>query len=272
MFCPNCGKELPDGAKFCAHCGKAVRTTYIESTSNNSGVTEPVPEILQISETAKGHPQREILRPRNIIMLVAVVCIISIVAISAVRASNKRALKDMTVDTLYRVFQYEITAHYDPLMPKPVYENGYEITYDKSAFKMVASSEPNSFVLTGNFIARDLVSDGNPEYIVSIKSDVKSDFMRKLCSCGNWAVEYEDPEFIVPTIDIGLGVDIGFFNFCGTYASIYDSTNILEVDGDSTSIVLTGFNDDTTLFHAGITLAEFMSSTPRNRVHYSDKT
>lgn len=24
MFCPNCGKELPDGVKFCAHCGKAV--------------------------------------------------------------------------------------------------------------------------------------------------------------------------------------------------------------------------------------------------------
>lgn len=24
MFCPKCGKDLPDGAQFCAHCGKAV--------------------------------------------------------------------------------------------------------------------------------------------------------------------------------------------------------------------------------------------------------
>lgn len=24
MFCPKCGKELPDGVQFCVHCGKAV--------------------------------------------------------------------------------------------------------------------------------------------------------------------------------------------------------------------------------------------------------
>src|SRR5689334_9364112 len=24
MFCPSCGKQIPDGSKFCLHCGKAT--------------------------------------------------------------------------------------------------------------------------------------------------------------------------------------------------------------------------------------------------------
>lgn len=37
MFCPNCGKEVTDGAKFCIYCGKPVSTdTSQESTFEDS--------------------------------------------------------------------------------------------------------------------------------------------------------------------------------------------------------------------------------------------
>lgn len=221
MFCSKCGKDLPDGAKFCPVCGNVVSVPDSRPTtfkSNNAAESKSIPEISQIINTEK-NSQRSILRPRNIIILIAVVCLISIAGVFAIRASNERALKDVAVDTLFYVFKYEITSHYDPLMPKPLHENGYEITYDKSDFKLEASGEPNSFVITGNFIVIDLISDGNPKYTVSIKSGVTSDFMRELCTCRNWTVEYEDPKFMVPST--GADTKGEYDDITGTYIDEY---------------------------------------------------
>ena len=30
MFCPNCGKEVKDGAKFCPYCGKSLETNELK--------------------------------------------------------------------------------------------------------------------------------------------------------------------------------------------------------------------------------------------------
>lgn len=32
MFCPNCGKQTPDDAEVCAHCGRSLRKTTTQST------------------------------------------------------------------------------------------------------------------------------------------------------------------------------------------------------------------------------------------------
>lgn len=34
MFCPNCGKEIKDGAKFCPHCGKVTEIPVGQQISN----------------------------------------------------------------------------------------------------------------------------------------------------------------------------------------------------------------------------------------------
>ena len=31
MFCPNCGKSLPDGAKFCSGCGTRLDSFYTDT-------------------------------------------------------------------------------------------------------------------------------------------------------------------------------------------------------------------------------------------------
>ena len=40
MFCSNCGKKLPDGAKFCTQCGKQI----VFNTAPQS--SEPVQEVV----------------------------------------------------------------------------------------------------------------------------------------------------------------------------------------------------------------------------------
>jgi hypothetical protein len=40
MFCPSCGKELPDGSSFCNHCGKPTTVTPTPA-QKKPGVTGP---------------------------------------------------------------------------------------------------------------------------------------------------------------------------------------------------------------------------------------
>lgn len=40
MFCPKCGKQIPEGAKFCGGCGNPVRPLTKMSTGSQTGITE----------------------------------------------------------------------------------------------------------------------------------------------------------------------------------------------------------------------------------------
>ena len=37
MFCPNCGKNVPDGAKFCGSCGQPM----IDTGKLDTGIQQP---------------------------------------------------------------------------------------------------------------------------------------------------------------------------------------------------------------------------------------
>lgn len=43
MFCQNCGKEIPDGTKFCPECGlNPEGKTFVQETSKNQAVRKSV--------------------------------------------------------------------------------------------------------------------------------------------------------------------------------------------------------------------------------------
>lgn len=50
MFCINCGKQIPDGAKFCANCGANQNPDAAPETPVKESVAPPAPEI-NLSET-----------------------------------------------------------------------------------------------------------------------------------------------------------------------------------------------------------------------------
>ena len=41
MYCPNCGKEIPDGAKFCPYCGINLNNKIDEHKQNNEIINQP---------------------------------------------------------------------------------------------------------------------------------------------------------------------------------------------------------------------------------------
>ena len=36
MFCPKCGKEIPDGSKFCSYCGEKIE--QVEEVRNEEDI------------------------------------------------------------------------------------------------------------------------------------------------------------------------------------------------------------------------------------------
>ena len=58
MFCPNCGKEIPDGAAFCGECGTslAAPASPVESAPEAAPV-EPAPEAAPEAPVAEAAPE-----------------------------------------------------------------------------------------------------------------------------------------------------------------------------------------------------------------------
>ena len=42
MYCPKCGKRLPDGSTFCSGCGKKMPASAVKSTTNGSNVQKNI--------------------------------------------------------------------------------------------------------------------------------------------------------------------------------------------------------------------------------------
>lgn len=60
MFCPKCGKELKDGAKFCPNCG-----AKIQAAAPKVEVPVSQPEIMEPEMPRQEVPQPEMSRPLN---------------------------------------------------------------------------------------------------------------------------------------------------------------------------------------------------------------
>ncbi len=57
MFCHNCGKELPEGARFCVHCGTSVMAAPVpEAAPVKALAPEAVPAAAPISSSAPAAP------------------------------------------------------------------------------------------------------------------------------------------------------------------------------------------------------------------------
>lgn len=70
MFCPNCGKELKDGVKFCGGCGNGVAP--VEETAHVATATSPVPQEEPIERAVKKKKKT----PAGVKVLIAVLIIL----------------------------------------------------------------------------------------------------------------------------------------------------------------------------------------------------
>lgn len=84
MFCPNCGKQIPDNAAFCAECGKAI-------SSASAPVAAPTAPVSKIQYFTKVAPQPNRIRA-FIALGLGILCIL-FVFLSANNAVNGSMLK-----------------------------------------------------------------------------------------------------------------------------------------------------------------------------------
>ena len=129
MICPNCGKELPDGAKFCLFCGKVVseesQKPQEQKSSEVSAPSQSSENTSQDSSIAEGKVQQQkssILQKKKSIVIigVAVALVVAVVVgVFSVRANNER---DMIRQIPWMVYNDEtsnkIRAYYEDYLGK----------------------------------------------------------------------------------------------------------------------------------------------------------
>ena len=86
MFCPNCGKELPEGAKFCDECG--TRLSDMQPDQYEPPYQDAIQEIEEQNPYAAKPPARKI----SIVKIIAVCAVIALL-IGVARASIGMLLK-----------------------------------------------------------------------------------------------------------------------------------------------------------------------------------
>ena len=88
MFCPNCGKELKNYARFCPACGEQVRFDSPHDSKANRAVSdEPVAKAGKEAPVLAGAP-KGLLPMVAAFALVAVVAVIGVISISARNAAS----------------------------------------------------------------------------------------------------------------------------------------------------------------------------------------
>ena len=72
MFCIHCGKELPDGARFCSFCGSSISTTPVNDNvqetaiSEDPVVTETNGQPISVQTQPASQPVNESAEPKKL--------------------------------------------------------------------------------------------------------------------------------------------------------------------------------------------------------------
>lgn len=198
MFCPNCGKELPDNAKFCVHCGKSVIGQDQKGVHQSIIQDHAAPEQ-DSSDAAGGTPQKSVIftqkKSKNtkvfICLAAALVLVMGLVigVVFAIRASNEQAMIREIPFAIYNDGGGEkVEAYY-----KDYFGESLTIGFSVEDFSITRGADSNSYNLTGKFEATDISQDSRPTYDAYVTGTVTTNFFRTKWSI-NWSLQYQTPE------------------------------------------------------------------------------
>ena len=72
MFCIHCGKELPDGARFCSFCGSSIATAPISENIQESAISEDpiiaktINQSIPVQTAPASQPVNESAEPKKL--------------------------------------------------------------------------------------------------------------------------------------------------------------------------------------------------------------
>ena len=163
MFCKNCGKELPDSAKFCDGCGAAVDEPTQAATPTTDQVTPP--------KKKKKHP----------VLLGLVIAFAVLVLLSIIFGDDKNSGDGSnTTPSMATATQQETVP---PTTEKQSYTVGdtiekgdLKVTFDtfqeSSGGEFLAPDEGNAFLLCEFTVENDTLSDINVSSVLCFEAYV----------------------------------------------------------------------------------------------------
>lgn len=199
MYCPKCGKELPEGAKFCVHCGKAVSEKLQQR--QKQGSTTEVFTSNQVSERAFQEPAGNMQQQGAVILQkkksnglkaivgIAIALAAVIGSIFAIRSYNEqkmiRQIPQLICDD---ETQETVRTYYTDYLGESIM-----VGWDAEDFSVKQGSDSDSFELTGLIEVTDISQTSRPTYGVGVTGTVTTNFFRTKYSATH-QLDYEVPE------------------------------------------------------------------------------
>lgn len=194
MFCPNCGKELPEGVKFCAYCGKSVFGQEQQSPDQNIIQDNATPEQ-DSNNVAGGSSQESVILPQKksknvkIFIGLAVALALVIWVVFAVRSSNEQSMIREIPFAIYNDGGHDkVEAYY-----KDYFGDSIMLGCNAEDFSVTRGADSNSYNLTGKFEVTDTSQDSRPTYYAYVTGTVTTNFFRTQWSA-DWSLQYQTPE------------------------------------------------------------------------------
>ena len=185
MFCPKCGKELPDAAKFCAQCGNAILP------NQNIPDTPAIVPSINDSQGNNSILQNKSSNNKKVIIgaIAIAIAIVMIAVIFIIRSNNE---KDMIRQIPWIICDDEtedtITAYYKDYLGESLM-----VICNADAFKGQWGSDSNSFNFIGKIGVTDISQDSRPTYDVKVTGTATTNFFRTKYSV-SYELQYQIPE------------------------------------------------------------------------------
>lgn len=213
MFCRYCGNELPEDAKFCNKCGKAVAepesVIHEAEPSKEETPKQEIPKIVEMSKesapkvdwatASKMDAERHKSYGSKNMSKMAIIAIAVLGAIMlgvfGLRASNESSMKQQVPQSIFQNSEEKVIAHYDGVMAYP-YGNDLGYTYGChfTTFEITKGDKSNTFNVTGELEVMDKSQDDRPTYRIDIDGTITTNFFRSKWST-EWELSYQDPVY-----------------------------------------------------------------------------
>lgn len=252
MFCGNCGKEIPDNARFCNHCGAVQNTRFAQNTQS----AYPNTGTQQAANPQPVYPAPPPQKPKSggFFKIVVVAVVVAAAFSIGYFATGANTVKEPTP------FDTPSSYHFDELEPPSIKEdpaeNDLPLTETLESKMFYLSSDYGSSSITFYYdesgivemiIGSIRVADKTVTSVDDLKSDAENanTYLEQLGVVGSFVEISDDPdstEYSESFIFCSLSSDTNIAELAAAFVGFETDSGKITIDSAETAMLGFGYS------------------------------